>query len=287
MELILHIGAHRSASTAIEQCLSRNLSRLAGDGVQVWKPHALRKMPGFAAAPGLGEADFAQAKAGFAKAVSASGARKLVISEENMLGAMDVNLRTGVLYPRAKERLAAYAAFFPVAPRRVALGIRSYASFWLSCYLYVLRRRPLPPFEQLASALASLPRGWRDVVADVRLVFPDAEICLWQMEALANRMEDVAFALVDRSAEGMDRLPGPVNAGLLPGHIPVIHELRKTDPGLGDVELDARLSGLPVREYQGFEPAQLAAMASRYAEDAAAFAEGVGGVRFLAGPVLT
>jgi hypothetical protein len=290
MDLILHIGAHRTGSTAFEQSLSINAARLVKEGVTLWSPRDLRGLAGFADLPQMASAPMgdkdaaaglAAARAVIARAMAGQPGKTLVLSEENMLGSMGLNLRKRSLYPTARARLLAYAAALPQVPRRVGLGIRSYAGFWVSSYLYVLRRRALVHFDQIAAELANAPRGWREVVADVRHAFPESEICLWSAETLGTQVQDIACTLIDCRAEGMEKLQGRVNAGLRMTDIPRIFAARTRAPDLNGAALDAALADMPPMPYSAFTLAQAATMAARYAEDLHQFSQGRHGVRLL------
>ncbi|MHC0053871.1 hypothetical protein [Actibacterium sp. D379-3] len=294
MDLILHLGAHRTGSTAFEESLSANAAVLRDEGLVIWPPKVLRRMPGFSRinAP-QDQAEVTAAAAalsdGFAAARQA-GVGRLLLSEENMIGTMARNLRAQALYGDARARLAAYAAILPQAPRRVALGIRSYTDYWRSAYLYVLRRRALPAFDGLAGPLAQARQGWLDLVAAVGAVFPGAEIVIWPQEALEGRVLETACQVIDRDAGagGLTPPTGRVNAAPSAADVPLIFRLRTAEPDLANAALDARLADLrgaaddaPVPSF--FSADQTRALAGRYDTDIAALAQGHCGARLLLG----
>lgn len=299
MDLILHLGAHRTGSTAFEQALSANARRLRRDGIVIWKPARLRRLPGFKQVPNLAAkanrrvemaARLTEAGEAFWLAANATGADTLVLSEENLLGSIEPNLRHASLYPEARARLAAYAALFVQPPRRIGLGIRSYIPFWLSSYAYVLRRRPLPPLERLIPDLVRLGdpghRGWVDVVADFRAVFPDSDLLVWPAEALRDGATlDAACTLIGRRTTGLNPGPAQVNAGPAAAVIPQIHALRQTSPDLTDDALDAALAALPPPPpYAPFSAEDRRRMDDAYARDLATIAQ-MPGVALYAPPL--
>ncbi|MGB8622705.1 MAG: hypothetical protein WCD16_07790 [Paracoccaceae bacterium] len=299
MDLILHLGAHRTASTALERSLSRNAGILRGEGLAIRPPKTMRRIPGFPAVRELHRhsREDAQAKAELAQVARAlrqsfdeadqAGAGRLLISEENMIGLMAQNLRRKTFYGDARARLAAYAHVLPQAPVRVGLGIRGYAGFWRSSYLHVLRRRSLLPFPEYAAKLAGARRGWLDLVDAVAAAFPGAEILVWTQEGLEGRVTQTACRLIGRKgAKGLKPFRRRPNRGLAPSDMPLIFRLREADPALVEKALDARLADLraadpPTEAPTFFTEAQERAMARRYAADLEALQQGHAGARLL------
>jgi len=293
MDLILHLGAHRTGSTAIERSLTINADLLRGEGLAIWAPKYLRDLRHFSRVNVVGtpqDAAATELAVAFA-GVADSGAARLFMSEENMIGLMDQNLRRRSFYGDAAARLSRYAAILPRPPVRVALAVRSYASYWRSVYVYVLRRRELPTFGDLAGALAGARHGWLDLVDAAAAAFPGAEILVWPQETLDRHLRETAARVISRAAgaDGLAPVPRRVNAGQSPGDIPLIFQVREHEPLLVRRELDKRLAKLrkPARKRAGaaplFTPAQEALMARRYSADLAALAAGHGGARLLRG----
>lgn len=306
MDLILLLGAHRTGSTALERVLARNEGALGAVGLGFWPQEDLRQEDGFnevfalarrpardraarAALEGLGArlASRWQAQAG-------RGTRGLLLSEENMLGHMAANLRRGVFYPQAAARLRAYAALLPAPPRRIGLGIRSYADCWVSAYRYCLPRHDLPEFADLRDALALQPRGWCDLVTDIASVFPGTELLVWPQEALGAALPAIAARLIGYPADAaaLDVPARRVNAAPQAGDAALIHALRRDRPGLKGPDLELALA--PLRgsapadadpaEAQDFTPAQRRALDRRYALDLDELADGHAGACLIARP---
>lgn len=290
MELTLHLGAHRTGSTALMRCLMRNVETLSDEGVIVWPPAVARAIRDFPRVPVLYDLAAAgeprsrrrldRLGAGLSRRIAAEGgaAARLVLSEENMLGAMRENLAEASLYPGARRRLEAFASVLPQAPRRIGLGLRGYRRFWLSSYVYMLPRKPvvgraLPRFQDIAPILAQSPRGWVEVVEDIRAVFPGAEILLWRQEDLPVRMMQVAAALTGRpDAAGLRPFLKRVNASGDGADCDLIHHIRAREPGLTMREIQARLPDLRGK-IAAFPPdfaaREAAHLAERYARDLA------------------
>jgi len=228
LRLVLHIGAHRTGSTLVEQMLSSASDD--GAGLAVWSPRHMRALPGFSRVHAHVDTRGEPLSANSAKvlgtvraqvtdAMATLDADALLISEENMLGTMGTNFRTGRFYPSVGARLSAFAAVLP-APVRVGLGIRGYAQVWNSAYGYVARRgKPLPGRAQARDALLARPRGWTAVVDAVRRVWPETEIMVWRQEDLGDHAGSIAEALMDLDPGAMSASLGRVNSSTEKGQV--------------------------------------------------------------------
>lgn len=277
MELILHLGAHRTGSTAFERMLES--ADLAGAGAALWGNARVRAIPGFQ--EGVGAEAFAAEWAGQA----AQGTGRLVICDENILGTMLGNLMAGALYPDLPMQLARYARLFPAPPRRIGLGIREPASYWTSCWSFVARRRWVPGVAETAPRIAAHPRGWADVVADLRAAFPHAAILVWPHEGLDRRLPATAARLLDLPETLFTAPASRINAAHAPGYLPAILRLRAAEPAMTEEAMRAALSReVPEPGYSPFTPDQRAALAGRHARDLDLLRQGHAGALLLEEP---
>jgi len=282
MEIILHIGAHRTGSSAIEAVLAANQDALRAAGVELWRPAALRRMEAFRINRGQPVSE--AARAALAEHLEQRGGSTALLTEENMIGRIEGNLERGHFYSYAAARLALYRDLLPVAPRRIGIGIRDYADFFVSSYAYVMAERPQPPFEELAPRLARVQRGWIDLVGDVRRVFPEAEILVWSMHTLSSRVRHVAARLAGVPAATLRPLRRTINPSIPRDAIPLARQILAAEPDIGRRALTARIAAAPAPEpgsFAGFTPDDAARLAERYAVDVALLKGGAHGVHFL------
>ncbi|KCV81645.1 hypothetical protein ATO10_12052 [Actibacterium atlanticum] len=300
MDLILHLGAHRTGSTTFEKTLSKNAAVLRAEGTGVWTPAKVRQIEGFSSICGrqeqLAKGDSRSVlEAAIARGAlqdrlnqaQESGLKTLLISEENMLGTMQRNLTILQLYDNAAWRLKTYADYFDRAPKRVVMGLRSYSSYWRSAYIFALRKRPETLFSNISYELATQPLGWCDLVQGVRKAFPEAEICLWTQEGFRNKeLGIIAKALGRQNADGLEALNREANIGLGVADIPYIFRARRHKAEIADKELDRhiqrnRARGVVLPEPAMFTQDQDALMDAKYAEDIAKLRAGYLGARML------
>lgn len=280
MDLILHLGAHRTGSTAFESMLVSARGALAGQGVAVWPNARARRIAGFQEVASNGATP--EARAAFATAWAAETADRLVICEENILGTMLGNLMAGALYPDLALNLARYRDVFPVAPRRIGLGIRDLAGYWVSCLSFVARRRWVPDWAETAPRIAATPRGWAEVVDDLRASFPQADIVLWDH---GTDLPQVAQALLGLPPGLMPAPARGVNAAHGAGYLPAILRLRAERPDLQESDMRAALESVtPDPGFTPFTTAQRAALDARFARDLALLRQGHADARWIGRP---
>lgn len=284
MTLILHIGAHRTGTTAMQDMLVANRAVLAAAGVRALVHAGIEKaVPGFGRV--VNREGWEETRAGYLQATR--GAGKLLISEENMIGDMGWNIRSASFYWRAKKRLKAYRDFFGEAPKRIGIGIRGYASYWVSAHALELTYRDVSRggvvrFADQRDRLAITERGWLDLVADARAVFPEAEILVWPVEA-KRPVERLASRLIG-GVQGLVPPAAGVNAAPDAGHIPAMEDIRAERPAMKRRDMRAWLRDQSPGAFEGFTADQRAAMAARYDNDLAALALGFAGAELVARP---
>lgn len=214
MQITLHFGAHRTASTTLQRVLGASRDTLQAQGIAYWGPKRTRNglfegltgqretaMPWRQRRPGrsVGRVSMALDESW------QNGARQLIVSEENMLGTMRRTLAFGALYPDAAERIARIAKAFGGRADQIGLCLRSYDHWWASALGFqMLRGGPLPTTD-LIQTLLEQHRRWRDIVTELAAAFPNACIKVWTFEALAAQPEAILAGLL---GPGLGRLRG-------------------------------------------------------------------------------
>lgn len=274
MDVILHIGAHRCATTSFQNYLRRNGEYLRAQGLGFWGPWRTRTgmfrgiMPGPGVATGRDQHRCGVGRVQMHLTRSGElGLRSLLVSDENMLGTMRENLAVGELYCGAGERMARYARAFDGRITQVVLNIRSLDGYWASALGYGLTRGRGMPGLAMLDRLASNPRSWRDVIADVANALPDAQIRALPFETFAGR-------------------PGAQLAAIARIKAPKCHahDCLNATPRLSRMrELARELAedwNLPEGEgrWQPFSPRQVAAMCETYSDDLMWLAGGADGL---------
>ena len=277
MNVFLHIGAHRCATTTFQAYMRHNRSRLDLRGTGFWGPLQTRKglfngvLPGPGGRPGRDRQRRATGRIQLRLARSAGlGLQRLVVSDENIMGSVRANLRLGELYCGVGERLARYSQAFGGQVTDVALSIRCLDLYWASALGYSLTRGRHLPSENELDRLVHNPRSWRDVVTDVACAMPEARIHVLPFEVFAGRP--------DAQLQALTGLEAPRNHARL---------WRNATPGLKQLheELGPRTArSLPEGEgrWQPFSWMQQAALREIYADDMMWLTAGADGLARLA-----
>lgn len=203
MDVILHLGAHRTASTTFQHYMRDHASILAEDGLGFWGPVRVRKK----IFPGLFRSKFAAKGRNLARRAEGRvrmyafkaenrGFERLLISDENLLDTPARSYRNAQLYPAAGDRVARIAAAFDGQVTRIILVIRSQELWWASAAsMMIARGHPVPDPARFA-AIAAARRTWRDVITDIACAAPDAAIEVIPFEVSMGRPTDILRAAI-------------------------------------------------------------------------------------------
>ncbi|WP_186766243.1 hypothetical protein [Falsiphaeobacter marinintestinus] len=208
MDVTLHIGAHRCATTTFQHYLRMNGERLTTTGLGFWGPRRTRAglfsglTPGPRAATGRNPQRRATGRVQMNLARSAqAGVPRLIVTDENMMGSVRENLRLCDLYCGVGERVARFAAAFDGYLSSVTLNIRSLEMYWASALAYSVTRRAGLPNRLAIARIVSRARSWRDVITDVACAAPGVRLQVLPFETFAGRPEAQLFAMTGQ--------PGP------------------------------------------------------------------------------
>jgi len=207
MDILLHLGAHRTATTGYQAFLWANRAGLAAAGLTPWTPRRTRDglLDGLIRHPmrvtmeddRRGQRSVGRLRMELARLERADQSA-LLISEENLLGTMMNNIEDRGLYSFLLDRMARYAPAFDGRGLHVGLGIRDYADYWTSFLGFAIRWGHPAPDRALLDCLVTQPRRWRHLVREIATVFPAARITVWTHEVMAGRARDVTAALWGR-----------------------------------------------------------------------------------------
>jgi len=175
MEIVLHIGAHRTATTSFQAYMRGNAPGLAQGGVAFWGPLRTRNglFSGLWApvqpSPKAGAARVAGRVALALARVENSGARVLVISDENILGQPCAMLRDGRAYPHAAARAGALQRAFGGRIGAVVLGVRSPDMWWPSLVAMAVGRGHPMPDARACARMAAGSLDWAGLAQALHL----------------------------------------------------------------------------------------------------------------------
>ena len=269
MDVILHIGAHRTATTTFQHYMRGQSSELARAGIGFWGPARTRGglFHGLFAKDGVSEQEHRRVAGRIALNLAKSrdkGRRALIISEENLSGSVRDNLRRNALYPGIGPRLARVHDAFGGQVTQVVLTIRSLDLYWASALGFGLTRGRSVPDVNTLDRLVTAPRSWRDVITDVACASGDIRIWVFPFEAFCGQPETQLAMMT-----GTRPPTGEARAWL--NRTPDLTELR------AEVDNPSALPSGPGR-WRPFSTDQAAALREAYADDILWLASGAGGV---------
>lgn len=186
MRIVLHLGAHKTASTHLQLALGRAQAALAEQGVALFLPDALRRN-GLRLGDYLSMQPEDRSLASTIRQALAQAARNadcLLITEENILGNahQPAMIRQARLYPSAQARLERLAGLLPDAPVTLALSTRQPGGFLTSAYSQRLMSGRIEDFETFRAGLDPAALSWHDLVARLHAAIPAAPMVLWRYE---------------------------------------------------------------------------------------------------------
>jgi hypothetical protein len=279
MDVILHLGAHRTGTTTFQDYMCRHKETLEADGVGFWGPRRTRKglfsglMPGALVRKSRDPAARAQGRIQVMLALTeARGVQTLAISDENMIGSVRGNLRAQSLYPSIGERMARFARAFDGKISRVVLCTRSLELYWSSSCAFGVARGCDVPSDFDLQRIARSRRGWREVITDLACAIPGVEIRVIPFETAMGRPDALA-----RLAIGIDAPTDTQRQWLNRG--PDLPGLRRVlaDRGHGHAQLPYGMG-----RWNPFAPDQTAALREVYEDDIMWLAAGADGLARLA-----
>lgn len=265
MDVILHIGAHRTGSTSFQAYMRSNSAQLTQMSLGYWGPHRARAglFHGILPNPdlGIGQAAFQRAQGRINLGIARSQARgvtRLLVSDENILGTMRHNIRSASLYPAAGERVARFIAAFGGQVHRIGVQIRGLDSYWPSaCSFCIPRGLPVPKAGRMRR-LGAQQRNWRDVITDIAAAAPQVTIYVTTFEQCAARPD---LVLGGWTGQDMPAQPGLIWRNRRPDLNALL-----TLP-LARAERDQLRSSCQGDTWTPFSPAQSAALRERYSDD--------------------
>lgn len=279
MDIILHLGAHKTASTYLQKRLSRSHGRLKRYKYVFHGPKSLR--------PRINKALGKQDKLGRVESQrrrrdcltelieheEARGTERLVLSEEQFIGSLRDMVLGKDFYADADIRLTPVADALGDRPVKIMLSVRGYADFLASTYGQVIRGWRFMPFDQkLRDQFLNQARGWPELVETTLQAFPTTKgITLWRFEDFAASKDQILTELVGQAAPLIKPLPDKPFSAPSQTAIDWLHESAQNGtPPDQDTVNAAYESALKVHGHPPFDPwteEERAYLDARYRQD--------------------
>lgn len=174
----LHLGAHKTATTYIQNILTSNYKTLNKKGIYSSTPSELRG--------GWLDHTLNNNTVNQSDKHQPSKEGLWIISEENILGVPNDFKTSYEMYPRASNRLLTLKETLGNTSITVFLSIRCYHSFYRSCYLEVVRNKGYLNFSDYYDEQRFKNNNWVHVIEKITENFPESDIILWCYEEFTN-----------------------------------------------------------------------------------------------------
>lgn len=260
MDVILHIGAHRTGTTTLQDYLRRHADELNSNGVGYRGPRRKRNDGVARALPPEVVETAAMSDDTGGDPIAPCAAQKthtLIVSNAGMIGSVPNNLRHQTLYPNAGHRVARFAAVFGDRVSKVVITPRSLEMFWASSIADAVTQSHAVPDPAALRKIAHSTRGWRDVIADVAQALPDVDIHILPFDGIVGRPEtflrlaaDINGPL-DRDRQWLSRTPN-------------LPDLRRA---LSQRNEHGQVLPFGMGRWNPFTPEETAALRESYADD--------------------
>ena len=183
IKIIIHAGAHKTASTHLQNRLLENEKRVVKSGCSYLGPEKIRDQFG-TLWRALGRSDTPDEQERKLAALAA-GQPRLVISEENIIGGFK-DLMNGpnraILYPKAVERLARLAQLVAPNPLHIAMAVRELSSYYVSVYNQLLLSGRFQTWERFSKGLDPTAVKWSDILRPIAEIPGVAAVSIWRYE---------------------------------------------------------------------------------------------------------
>jgi hypothetical protein len=207
VELSLHLGAHKTGTTFIQDSLCANKELLERHGVVFLPLESMRES--ITAAVSSQAPPVSLAAKNMICELMRSARTRVVFSDENLLGYPGHRQGRAGLYPNAKRLLSNLKALGLPDEFTVLLCIRSYDTYLVSLYSEILRNGPILTFGEFLLGYELRSLSWFELLKDIRSVFQKASIKFWTFETFKERpiLGIAAVAGLPESIIGVQSLP--------------------------------------------------------------------------------
>ncbi|MCF3640928.1 hypothetical protein LXM94_13200 [Rhizobium sp. TRM95111] len=171
--IVLHLGAHKTGTTLIQDYMRLNTPLLMRNGVSFVPRRRTFDLFGFGDAAKV-TAGVETLRQDVANAWDA-GCRHFIISHEDMLGRPVMAGRDG-LYPRKHQALGALAREYGEDEVVIVFYLRHQDEFIESYYLQRINEGAAMSFDEWLGGIDTTKLSWRTVLDSIRDAFPKAKI---------------------------------------------------------------------------------------------------------------
>lgn len=214
----IHLGAHKTATTHIQEVLARKRDELIVNGLdfiphsvvrKLGLAHALRKRSLRARMPVLRDGIAAEILCRTVDPLR-KGPDTVVLSEENLIGALPT-MYVDRLYPTADTCITRLRGLRRRSDVVFFLSIRSFDAQIPASYAQGLRHKPplKGGFEAIRRRMLASPPSWLDLVRRICRLAPDVPLVVWRHEDYRTHAEEILAMLCGRPIGPLPQVEDP------------------------------------------------------------------------------
>lgn len=219
MLFLIHVGAHKTATTHLQLSLAAQRAALRKAGVRFFGPSQLRTedAPGPLSAVLNPQADPARVEAWRERLESwLCNARRTLLSEENLPGTFTPELLFGpqdMVYPQAAPRLERLMVLAGGHPATLLLGVRHPLDFVTSAYGMRLNGDQRPGLARYLGDFSPQRIRWSDLAGRLLAVPGVERLVVWRFEDYPGVRPAILAEMVGPEAAGLVGLRTPDQVG--------------------------------------------------------------------------
>ena len=272
--VVLHLGAHKTASTHFSEVVYNNLPLAKAAGMAVPRKGPLREHVTHVLSKLNDNKPVPEAKTLAAKSL-AEGAKGLLLMDENILGTPKNLFSSEGMYPRAARRTGRTARLFSGVQVDIMLALRNPATFVAASWSESLRSNTFRPFREYLEGTRAQDISWYPIVRDMQAAAPKARFAIWRFEdyrALQDRLFAVALGYDPSKPPTFDPIEMPVRVGLSQRALDTVtSKVQLGGDPLSEEEVEAIMARFPkgadFPAPQPWSSWERSVLAERYAED--------------------
>lgn len=233
-QCIIHIGAHKTASTHLQKSLLAQRATLAAQGCAYLGPDLLRKryaLPSLIRSASVLKRKLASLRMDVAQDVARG--QRIVLSDENIIGSpRPPDLALGAqLYPQAQDRVAKLIAGLALSDVTLCLALRDPLPFLTSAWGHQFLALKPVGFDAFVAELDPLALRWSDMVDRLLSCKGVSRVVLWRFEDHAEIAPQV-MTFLGGTDPALPLLAAPHLVGPSARAIAHIGKLTETRPDL-------------------------------------------------------